>query len=383
MDKPEIIFTLPACMGGVASFNYNIINHSLLIKKFYSRVILLKADEDSRPVFTENFNADEVITFCYSFKENQYYVQKRLSKLLGDKEGAIVTDNSLTISAATSFNNPKTIFHLIHDYFYVNQNIQMGDLVDVAIAHSSFFRDAIFASNPELFFNRVFYIPYGVKQLLEFPIKDNSKLNLVFLGRLDIEKGVMKLWKIDKLLKEKNVEVNWTIIGKGFRKEQLLEQWESHNNVSFYEPDSTDEVYKLLNNQDVFVFPTNFEGTPVSILECMANGVVTITNDLPGGIRDIIKENTGYRCELNNIAQFTDCIISYENNRTGLKLLQQNCFEISHIYYDIKKNADNYFKKFLQYENFKRNSKSNCIKISRLDRAIFPNAIVKMIRSIK
>ena len=383
MNKPEIVFTLPACMGGVASFNYNIINHSRLIKNFYSKVILLKADEDTRPLFLDKFEVDEVNIFTFSYKENQYYVYKRLNKLLSNCEGAIVTDNVQTINAANLFKNPKTIFHLIHDYFYVNQNIQMGDLVDVAIAHSSFFRDAIFASNPELFFNRVFYIPYGVKQLLEFPIKDNSKLNLVFLGRLDIEKGVMKLWEIDKLLKEKNVEVNWTIIGKGFRKEQLLKQWESHNNVSFYEPDSTDEVYKLLNNQDVFVFPATFEGTPVSILECLANGVVTITNDLPGGIRDIVKENIGYRCELNNISQFTEIIITLNNNRALLKQMQQNCFELSAYHYNIEKNADNYFLKFLECEILKRRIKSNSKKMSRLDRPIFPNALVKLIRKIK
>lgn len=137
-NKPEIVFTLPACMGGVASFNYNIINHSRLIKNFYSKVILLKAYEDTRPVFLDKSNADEVTIFNYSFKENQYYVHKRLNELLGEEQGAIVTDNSLTISAAVSFKNPKTIFHLIHDYFYVNQNIQFGDMVDVAIAHSSF-----------------------------------------------------------------------------------------------------------------------------------------------------------------------------------------------------------------------------------------------------
>ncbi|MEJ7676468.1 MAG: glycosyltransferase [Segetibacter sp.] len=382
-NKPEIVFTLPACMGGVASFNYNIINHSRLIKNFYSKVILLKAYEDTRPVFLDKSNADEVTIFNYSFKENQYYVHKRLNELLGEEQGAIVTDNSLTISAAVSFKNPKTIFHLIHDYFYVNQNIQFGDMVDVAIAHSSFFSDAVFASNPESFFNRSFYIPYGVQQLPNFPTKNDRTLNLVFLGRLDEGKGVMKLHEINKGLIKKGVEVNWTIIGKGPLKKVLGEQWKAEHNVAFYEPDSTEEVYKILSTQDAFVLPTIFEGTPVSILECLANGVVTITNDLPGGIRDIVKSNMGYRCELNNISQYTDVITNLNNNRDRLKQMQKNCFEASANYYDIKKNADNYFKKFFQFENFKRESKRGFIKMSRLDRAIFPNAVVKYLRGIK
>ncbi len=370
-------------MGGVASFNYNIINHSQLIKNFYSKVIFLKAYEDTRPVFLDNFNADEVTTFTYSYKENQYYVQKRLNNLFDEKRGAIVTDNILAINAARLFDNPKTVFHLIHDYFYVNQTIHMGDLIDVAIAHSSFFSDAVFASNPRLFFDRTFYIPYGVQQLAVLPVKNNLKLNLVFLGRLDDGKGVLILHEINKGLSKKNVEVNWTIIGKGPLKKVLQQQWKPEQNVAFYEPASTDEVYKILSTQDVFVFPASFEGTPVSILECLANGVVTITNDLPGGIRDIVKEGIGYRCKLNNINEYIDIITNLNNNRAVLKEMQKNCLEFSINNYDIKKNADEYFKKFLQYENFKRSGKSNMMKMSRLDRAMFPNALVKFVRGIK
>lgn len=370
-------------MGGVASFNYNIINYSRLIKKFYSKVILIKAKEDRRPLFPDRFIADEVITFNYSAKENHHYVQKRLNKLLGGKPGALVTDNSLTINAARLFNNPKTVFHLIHDYFYVKQNIQMGDMVDVAIAHSSFFSDSVFASNPGLFFNRNFFIPYGVKQPGALPVKNNLKLNLVFLGRLDEGKGVRELYEINEGLKKKNITVCWTIIGKGVLKKSLEEQWKLEADVTFYEPESTGEVYKILCDQDIFVFPTSFEGTPVSILECLANGVVTITNDLPGGIRDIVKENIGYRCELNNIHQYVEIIAHLNKDRALLKQMQQNCFELSVNQYNIEKNADNYFEIFLQYEKFRREKKSSVGKMARLDKAFLPNYLVRFLRNIK
>jgi len=382
-NKPEIVFTFAACMGGVASFNFNIINYSRLIKKFNSKVILLKADEDMRPVFLDKFKVDEVIIFQFSYRENQYYVQKRLNKLLGNGKGAIVTDNPLTVIAADLFKNPKTVFHLIHDYFYVNQVIQLGDLVDAGIAHSSFFSDAVFASNPGLFFDRSFYIPYGVKQLTQFPEKNGGNLNLVFLGRLDEAKGVMKLIEIDNGLKLINIDVNWTIIGKGPLKEALLLQWHSNARVSFYEPESTDEVYELLHSQDVFVFPTTFEGTPVSILECLANGIVTITNDLPGGIRDMLNENTGFRCELNNVPEFINKISMLHHDRKLLRQLQEACFTVSNSKYDIKNNADNYFLNFLEYEKLKRGIKYNVLKMSRLDKAYFPNTFVKLIRNGK
>lgn len=382
-SKPEIVFTFPACMGGVASFNFNIINNSQLIKNFHSKVILIKADEDKRTTFLDKFKANEVIIFNFSYNENQYYVQKRLNKLLGNCEGAIVTDNSLTVMAAHLFKNTKTVFHLIHDYFYVNQIIQLGDLVDVAIAHSSFFSDAVFASNPELFSNRSFYIPYGVKRLNNLPPKNNSDLNLVFLGRLEEGKGALKLFEIDKRLKAKNIHANWTIIGKGLLKEALHEQWNSNENVLFYEPDSTKEVYQLLAKQDIFVFPTTFEGTPVSILECLANGVVTIVNDLPGGIRDIIKEDIGFRCRLNNMEDFVEVIIKLYNDRQLLIQMQESSFQTAKYLYDIFKNADDYFKCFQNYQQLKRQNKLSLPSMSKLDKKFIPNSVVKFIRSIK
>ena len=370
-------------MGGVSSFNYNIINHSRLIKNFHSKVILLKAIEDTRPLFFDSFKADEVITFEFSYRENQYYVQKRLHKLLGNSPGAIVTDNGLTIYAARQFNNPKTIFHLIHDFYYVNQAVHMGDLVDISIAHAGFFSDAVFASNPDLFFNRVFYIPYGVQQVGAIPAKNNTDLNIVFLGRLDESKGVLKLFEIEQGLKKNNIKVNWSIIGKGPLKETLNKQWGNAGNVSFFEPDSTETVYKILNSQDIFVLPTMFEGTPVSILEALANGVVTITNDLPGGIRDIVKEGIGYRCELNNTDQFIEHIIFLDKNREVLKKMQQNCYELAVNSYDIEKNSDLYFQKFCKYEILKRKEKHQLILMSRLDKSKYPNQLVKLIRGLK
>jgi len=370
-------------MGGVTSFNYNIINHSKLISSFYSKVILLQANEDIRPPFLDRFVADEVIVFRYSNKENQYYVQKRLNKLLGNLDGAIVTDNHLTVDAATRFKNKKTIFHLLHDFFYVKQNISLGSRVDVAIAHSSFFSDAVFASNPTDFANRSFYIPYGVKQLEQIPLKKEN-LNLVFLGRLDEGKGVTLLHEIELLLQQNNVTANWSVIGKGPLKERLHNQWKSETNVCFYEPDSSEEVFELLKKQDVFVFPTSFEGTPVSILECLANGVVTITNDLPGGIRDIVTENFGFRCSLNNTKEFAKHIITLNSNRDLLKKMQQNCYLLAKEQYDIEKNADKYFELFLQFAKLKRKDKSlKKMPLSRFDKSYFPNFFVKTLRTIK
>ena len=381
-NKPEIVFTFPAIMGGVASFNFNLINNSSLIKRFHSKVILMKELTDTRPLFTEKFDVDEEILFEYSDKENQYHLQKRLSKLLGEGEGAVVTDNGLTMETARRFNNPKAVYSLLHDYYYVTQQIKLRDLADVAIAHSSFFNDAIFSALPQLFANRVFYIPYGVKQLPSFPKKMDGALNLVFVGRLEQEKGVLQLIEIEKELQKLSIQVNWTIIGKGNLKHLLIKQWEGKK-IAFYEPDTTTEVYDILQKQDIFIFPTLFEGTPVSILECLSTGVVTITHDLPGGIRDIVKEGIGYRCNVNAVNEFVDKIVILENDRVLLDQIQRNCFDLAQCYYNVEKNADNYLQLFLKYNELKRKVFLPARSLKKLDRSFFPQRFTKMVRQLK
>ena len=344
---------------------------------------MLKAEEENYPMFTDSFDADETIVFNYSFKENQYQVQNRLNKLLGSAEGCIVTDNLHTLYAAHRFSNPKTAFMLLHDYYYVHQAIMSGDLCDAAIAHSSFFSDALFAANPGIYGGRTFYIPYGVRQLDSFPPKSEGPLNLVFLGRMAESKGVLLLHTINEILKEKKIRANWTIIGKGPLKEQVQKQWFEGGSVTFWEPGSTEEVYNLLADQDVFVFPTTFEGTPVSILECLANGVVTITNDLPGGIRDIITGETGFRCRLNDVDEFAERIADLHNNREKLRVMQKNCFMVGRANFDLKVNADNYFSLFMDYEKIRRPNKTYRIKQSRLDSPVFPNSMVYFLRKLK
>ena len=371
-------------MGGVASFNYNIINFTSLKSKFYIKVILINELEYSRIPFMEKFDVDEVVQFTYSRKENKYFVEKRLNILIDQKDGAIVTDNEITICAARRFNNPKTIFHLLHDFFYVKQHLQLEQYIDTAVAHSSFFKDAIYSSNPEKWINHTFYLPYGVqKQKVDFNCKNLKRLNLVFLGRLEKNKGVLSLIEIEKKLEAHNVNVNWTIIGKGVCKDELVKQWANKKNCIFFEPSNTLEVFNILSNQDVFVFPTNFEGTPVSILESIACGVVPIVNDLPGGIRDIVSNEIGFRCKLHNLDEFVSKIALLDKDRILLNRMQKNCVKLSELFFDIRKNADEYFRLFSNYRSLKNSHsiKSN-IMLSRLDRPYIPNFLTKLFRNL-
>lgn len=381
--KKKLTVVFPNILGGVSSFNANLVNSKCeLRKEFEIHVILLQDSEDKRPHYSGELGANQITIFKYSSLENQYYVCKRLYKILSKTNGMVICDHFLVLNTISCFRYQQTIFHLLHDFYYVQQNFDYPKSVDFALAHSSFFIDCILAWNTKDYLKRARYIPYGVTIPEVMQKSQSDVLNVVFLGRLTAMKGVTMLKSIEDELRRMDVKVNWTIIGKGELKKELVEDWKENSNVRFIEPEQIEELYGELMRQDVFVFPTLFEGTPVSIFEALANGVVPIVNDLPGGIRDHVNSEIGFRVE-NEAEQFALILKNLNLDRRLLAQLQKNSFEYAQKNLNIDHNMSSYFELFSRQSKSKNNSKQfDSPRFNRLDRRFIPNIFVKIIRLI-
>jgi hypothetical protein len=102
---------------------------------------------------------------------------------------------------------------------------------------------------------------------------------------------------------------------------------------------------------------------------------------LPGGIRDLVTEEIGYKLLVNDTDAYVDVILKLNADRQLLLSLQMASWKKAVSQYDVALNADNYFKVFFDYRNFKRNDRNyQSPNLSRLDKFYFPNLIVKTIR---
>ena len=117
----------------------------------------------------------------------------------------------------------KTVFFVCHDVDYLKTASQFEFLIDVFITHNDFFYHELI----KLFPSRksdIYYLPYGVKiTSLKRSPNYHLLLNIVFIARLQKEKGIYDLPVIDEALKQKGMEVKWTIIGGGPEKDHLME----------------------------------------------------------------------------------------------------------------------------------------------------------------
>jgi glycosyltransferase involved in cell wall biosynthesis len=379
--KPEIVFVLPDILGGVSSFNRNIINNASLRKRAYVKVILVSASGWPHPRITEAFDADEVVAFRYGKYENRHTILKRLNAIFGTDPGAIFCNEAIEMESIYHYGTTKTVYQCIHDFYNLRVAVKFGAIADVFVAHSHLFKDVIMSSDPGQV--KAFYLPHGVSIPGRIsPIDPSDQLRIVFTGRLVEGKGVQDLYPINQLLQSSGIRAEWTVIGRGPMKSFLEEQWKEETNIRFASPDTTEEVMQIMSKNDIFILPTRFEGSPVTILEALSVGIAPVVSDLPGGIREVVKEDVGRTIPLGNNKLFADAIAELHINRPKLLAMKQNARKLALEKFDIRATSDNYFDLLLQFASFKKEpGKLPPIPVGfRLDQKWLPNALVSFIR---
>lgn len=369
-------------MGGVASFNRNILKYFDRTLVFI-RVILIGIKEIKRVEIQEGFNCDDLIHFTYSSYDNYYYVLKRLGFLIGKDSDFVLTDNAITLNALTLSSSRSIVHYLNHDFFYVKQVLNHANEIDYCLAHSQFFNDCLASADYNSFENKLIYLPYGVDIPENLKKSKKKRVKLVFLGRLDYSKGVLSLIDIENELKNSQIEVDWLIIGDGPLKEQVYNQWERKGNVSFKQPATTEGVYELLKNQDILVFPSLFEGTPVAIFESLACGCIPIVYDIPGGVREFLKDNFSVKVKVKDTQAIFKMISSLHKDRETLVQMQNAALIFAMMHLDQSQQNSKYFEFIYNSHGPNRNITKTTIKMGFLDNKNVPNILSRSLKYSK
>ena len=127
-----------------------------------------------------------------------------------------------------------------------------------------------------------------------FPIKERIKkidsdkdIQLLFLARIEKEKGICETIEAVKILLEKYPNLHLVVAGDGVFMDEArnFANRSLKDKVSFLGYIKGEEKKKVLQNSDIYVFPTHREGMPTSVLEAMAFGLPVITRPV-GGLKD-------------------------------------------------------------------------------------------------
>ncbi|MFT5726126.1 MAG: glycosyltransferase involved in cell wall biosynthesis [Desulforhopalus sp.] len=154
-------------------------------------------------------------------------------------------------------------------------------------------------------------------------------INILFLSRLDKEKGILETINAIKILIDRDYKIKLTIAGDGIvRKEaeDLTTKLGLSDQVTFIGHVSGQNKIDTFRHNIIYCFPTSYgEGLPISVLEAMAFGMPVVTTTV-GGLKDVFHDGKmGYFTESiapNHIAEQLEKLIM--NSKLSKQISEYN-----------------------------------------------------------
>lgn len=123
--------------------------------------------------------------------------------------------------------------------------------------------------------------------------RSRERLRVLFLGRLDPQKGIQRLFAAARDIRRRGIAVDWRVIGADVMAEQGGVSWKARFAEIGIEVEPPVYASRHLNRAfawaDVLVLPSRWEGAPLTILEAQRLGCVPIATAV-GAVEELVRD---------------------------------------------------------------------------------------------
>jgi glycosyltransferase involved in cell wall biosynthesis len=384
MNKIKVYHFHNGSGGGVLSVIKNMLKYSQN-HAIENHVIYTINIEEKAVYPVNNFEgAFSEQVFYYSPKWNFYYTCRQLAKMLPDDKSLVIAHDWLELGMMSNLGLQNPIVYFLHgDYDYYYQLAQKHEsAIDQFICVAKSIETKLLTLLPARKEN-IAYLRFPVPEVSTKQIASNE-FPIVFIGRLNEGKGYPLLPVIAEELRKKNFDIFWHILGTAdMETDEIL--WDENIQVHFYNNISNEEVLALLAKMKIIILPSLAEGMPVALIEAMKAGVIPLVNNIDGGIQElVVDEQTGYKINGNEIADYVKKIILLIGNKSLAEKIKINCIKKANELFNPINNTKRIELVFESVVLSTREIKyAKKIYGSRLDQNWLPNIFTRLIRGIK
>ncbi len=179
----------------------------------------------------------------------------------------------------------------------------------------------------------------------ELKIDENTKI-YGHIGTFTYPKNHNFLIDIYEKIHKVETNSKLILIGEGALKEEIknkVKEKKLQENVIFLE--IRQDVYKVLSAMDYFIFPSIFEGVPLTLIEVQANGIPIAMSDSIS--KEATISNNCFRLPLNDKEKWIKKIVNSKEEATEQRIKRNE--EIRQTKFNIKLQAKNLEKIYLKY----------------------------------
>lgn len=239
--------------------------------------------------------------------------------------------------------NKKVVFH-IHSgefhLFYLNSNIVIQRMIKKVLIESN--AVVVLTTDWKYYYSEKFMINnlVVINNLVPFQDKNativNPKLHLLFLGRITNRKGIFDLIDSIKKYKDKFTgHIKLFIGGDGEIKklQKKIKESKLEDEVTYLGWVKGEKKQKLLEQCDIIILPTYFEGLPITLLEGMSFGKALISTNTEGVNALLANNKNGIKIDAGDIDGIADAIQYYIDNKNMIKVHGDESYNIVKSYF--------------------------------------------------
>jgi len=197
---------------------------------------------------------------------------------------------------------------------YTNKNLRTRinnikaeelDLADYIICLSTFAKDSLLKHGIPPSKIQVVNLGFDPEKFIpknNYNIDSQKKLKLVFAGTLTKRKGLDQLFR---LLDDFPIEIELCIIGAIADAGEMFNEYKSR--IQWYPYLEQQEMNKVFNDSDVFIFPSYLDSWAMVVVEAMACGLPVLVSENTGA-KDAVHESCGEILPVGNYKELKEKI---------------------------------------------------------------------------
>lgn len=353
MEKVDIVYVVASKLGSVGMGITSLkalegIDKSGLKYKAFSRGYIENVPLNKKNL--TNYNYLEYLTYPFRFIEKFLKIKINSFKIVNNLFGRIVEKNLpktkiyhtwmgisseavkkakkdgaiLVLEAANSHPlNISKILNIEYDKYDMKEyKIEMNKIqqeskiyreFDYIMCPSNFVYESFIKEGFDK--KRLIKMPYGVdtKNFSQKKYKEKEKIKFIFVGSIQLRKGIQYLLQAWEELKLENTEL--IIVGRIWPDAQkIVKKYSNLNNVKF---EGFIKPEEALKNADVFISPSLEEGSALTCYEAMACGLPVIATYSSGSI--VLDKKEGFIINSRDVGALKEKIIYFYKNPKQIK----------------------------------------------------------------
>lgn len=300
-------------------FEYHIVEVSQGKSQFSDE--LLKYIEKKGIVFHRSLSSvGKLNILLFPLRFLYIYIKERPAVIHSHAEGANISVYLFYILFGWMFRKTKYV-RTIHNTMHWNKWERLGRIVEPFFIHhhcNVSISYAVQKSYSDLYGDPGPIIFNGIEEVEQraFDGIDKTKINVLFAGRFEYQKGVSELIQVVKRTTA-DMKIDFWIIGEGSYYQTIKENCYGLKNVHI-----NNKIFGLssfLSSFDFLFMPSNFEGLALMPIEASLAGVPTIINSCPG-LSETLPKDWPLKVNNNDIEEFMaifNHLGSYDRKKLG------------------------------------------------------------------